>query len=58
MSLKPCLNEICGGAQVGKYLSNRFPVKNGLKWDALLTLIFSSFLYYMPLGGFRITRRA
>ena len=58
MGLKNCLNEICGRAQVGKYFCNKFPAKNGLKQgDALLTLIFSSLLY-MPLGGFRLTRRA
>jgi len=46
MSLKKCLNEICGRAQVCKYFYNKFPAKNGLKQqgDALLTLIFSSLL--------------
>jgi hypothetical protein len=34
-----------GTAQVGKYFSNKFPAKNGVKQgDALLTLIFSSLL--------------
>ena len=40
--LKTCLNETCNRVQVGKYLSDMLPVKNGLKHgDALLPLLFN-----------------
>ena len=39
--IKTCLNETCNRVQTGKYLSDMFPVKNGLKHgDALLPLLF------------------
>jgi hypothetical protein len=40
--IKMCLNETCSGVQVGKNLSDMFPIKNGLKHgDALLPLLFN-----------------
>ena len=40
--IKMCLNETCSRVQVGKHLSDMFPIRNGLKQgDALLPLIFS-----------------
>jgi hypothetical protein len=37
-----CLNEIYGKVRVGKYLSDNFPVQNGLKQeDALSPLLFN-----------------
>ena len=50
LQLKMCLNEKYSRVQVGKNLM--FPVRNGLKLDALLPCS-SSVLYSMPLGGFR-----
>jgi hypothetical protein len=45
--IKMCLNETYNRARVGKNLSDKFPVKNGLKQgDALLPLLFSFALEY------------
>jgi hypothetical protein len=42
-----CLDESYSRVQVGKHLSDRFPIKNGLKQeDALSLLLFSSALEY------------
>jgi hypothetical protein len=51
-SIKMCLNGTYSRARVGKYLSDMFPIKNGLKQgDALLPLLFN--FKSMPLGDFR-----
>jgi hypothetical protein len=43
-----CLNETNGRVQVGKHMSDIFPIKNGLKQrDALLPLLFNSALEYV-----------
>jgi len=48
-----CLTETCSRLQVGKNLSDTFPVRNGLKQgDALSPLLFK-FPLDTPLGGFR-----
>jgi hypothetical protein len=40
--IKMCLNEICNNVHVGKYLSDTFPIQNGLKQvGALSPLLFS-----------------
>jgi hypothetical protein len=40
--VKMCLNETYCRVWVGKYLSDVFPIKNGLKqWDALSPLLFN-----------------
>ena len=44
--IKMCLNEIYSTAWVCKHLSDMFSVKNGLKQDVLLPLIFNSSLEY------------
>ena len=44
--IKMCLNEIYSTAWVSKHLSDIFSVKNGLKQDVLLPLIFNSSLEY------------
>jgi hypothetical protein len=45
--IKMCLTEMCSRVQVGKYLSDRFPVRNGLKQgDALSPLLFNFGLEY------------
>jgi hypothetical protein len=42
-----CLNEICTKVHVGKRLSNKFPIQNGLKQgDALSPLLFNFALEY------------
>jgi hypothetical protein len=44
---KMCLNETYSRVWVGKYLSDRFPIKNGLKQgDALSPLLFNFALEY------------
>jgi len=45
--IKVCLNETYGRVQVGKHLSNVFPIKNDLKQgDALSPLLFNTALEY------------
>jgi hypothetical protein len=45
--IKMCLSETYSRVQVGKHLSDRFPVKNGLKQgDALSPLLFNFALEY------------
>jgi sorting nexin-29 len=45
--IKMCLNETYSRVRVGKYLSDRFPIKNGLKQgDALSPLLFNFALEY------------
>jgi hypothetical protein len=40
--IKMCLNETYSKVRVGKYLSNNFPIQNGLKeGDALSPLLFN-----------------
>jgi hypothetical protein len=42
-----CLNGTYSNVSVGKYLSDKFPIQNGLKQgDALLPLLFSFALEY------------
>jgi hypothetical protein len=45
--IKMCLNETYGKVRIGKYLSDSFPIQNGLKQgDALLPLLFNFALEY------------
>jgi hypothetical protein len=45
--IKMCLNEIYSKVQLGKHLSDSFPIQNGLKQrDALLPLLFNLELVY------------
>jgi hypothetical protein len=45
--IKMCLNETYSRVQVGKHLSDMFPIKNGLKeGDALSPLLFNFALEY------------
>jgi hypothetical protein len=40
--IKMCLNETYGKVRIGKYLSDSFPIQNGLKQEgALLPLLFN-----------------
>jgi hypothetical protein len=57
--IKMCLNETYSRACVGKHLSDRFPVKNGLKQeDALSPLLFNFALVYAIRKKFRQTKWA
>jgi hypothetical protein len=45
--LKMCLNETCSGVRVGKYFSDRFPIRNDLKQgDPLSPSLFNISLEY------------
>jgi hypothetical protein len=44
--LKRYLSETCSRVQVGKYLSDMFPIRNGLKQGAVLPLFFNFALQY------------
>jgi hypothetical protein len=44
--IKTCLNETYSRVRVGKHLSDRFPIKNGLKRDALSPLLFNFAVEY------------
>ena len=45
--IKMCLNETYSKVRVGKYLSDKFPIQNGLKQrDALSPLLFNFALEY------------
>jgi hypothetical protein len=45
--IKMCLNETCSKVRVGKLLSDKFPIQNGLKQgDALSSLLFNFALDY------------
>jgi hypothetical protein len=47
MLIKMCLNETYSKVHIGKLLSDRFPIQNGLKQgDALLPLLFNFALEY------------
>jgi hypothetical protein len=47
-----CLNETCGKVCIGKYLSDNFPIQNGLKQgDALSPLLFNFALEYVSRKG-------
>jgi hypothetical protein len=47
MLIKMCLNETYSKVRIGKLLSDKFPIQNGLKQgDALSTLLFSFALKY------------
>jgi len=48
--IKICLNETCSRDRIDKDLSDMFPVKNGLKCNELLPLLFSFALEYAIRG--------
>jgi len=41
--IKMCLNETCSRIQVGKHLSDMFPVRNGLKQGGALSSLLLNF---------------
>jgi len=45
--IKMCLNETCSRVRVGKYLSDMFPIKNGMKErNSLSSLLFNIAIEY------------
>ena len=44
--IKMCLTEMYSRVRVGKHLSDMFPIRNGLKQDALLLLVFNFAIEY------------
>jgi hypothetical protein len=55
--IKICLNETYSTVRIGKNLSDKFTVQNGLKKEMLYYHCFSTLLWNMPSGGPRGTRR-
>jgi len=51
--IKMCLNETYNRVQVGKKLSDMFPIRNGLKPGVALSQLIFNFALDMPLEGFR-----
>jgi hypothetical protein len=50
--IKMCLNATYSNVWISKYLSDTFPIKNGLKHvDALLLLIFNFAVQYAIMGS-------
>ena len=49
-----CLNEKYSGDRVGKYLSDMFPVKNGLKQGDVLPPLLSSFALLYAIRRFQL----
>jgi hypothetical protein len=46
--IKTCLNETCSKVRIGRLLSDKFPIRNGLKQvDALSPLLFNFALEYV-----------
>jgi hypothetical protein len=43
---KMCLNDTYGRVQVGKHLFDMFPIRNALKQEVLLLLLFNCVLEY------------
>jgi hypothetical protein len=44
--IKMCLNETYSKVRIGKHLSDKFPIRNGLTQDALSPLLFNFALEY------------
>jgi hypothetical protein len=44
--IKMCLNETYSKVSIGKYLSDNFPIENGLKQDVLTPLLYIFALEY------------
>jgi hypothetical protein len=44
--IKMCLNETYGKVHIGKYLSDNFPIQNGLKQEPITPLLFNVTLEY------------
>jgi hypothetical protein len=53
---KMCLNKKYNKLHVGKYLSDNFPIQNGLNKEMVYHHYFSTLLYNKPLGVSRKTR--
>jgi hypothetical protein len=42
--IKMCLNETCSKVRIGKFMSNKFPIQNGLKQEMIYRHCFSILL--------------
>jgi len=51
-----CLNETYGRVQVGKHLSDMFPIKNGLKQGGDLSPLLCKFASYYANGRVQVNR--
>ena len=51
--VKMCLNEIYNRVRVGKFWSDMFPIKNGLKQGNILSSLLFNFALDVPLEGLR-----
>ena len=54
--IKMCLTEMYSRVQVGKNLSEMFPIRNGLKQGMLSLHCFSTLLWNMPLRGVQVNQ--
>jgi hypothetical protein len=54
--IKMCLNETYSNVCIGKYLSDMFPIQNGLKQNDLLPLLFNFALEYTIRKVFRVEK--
>jgi hypothetical protein len=55
--IKMCLNETYSGVRIGKNLSDKFTIENGLKQGNALSPLLFNFVWNMPSGGSKRTRR-
>jgi hypothetical protein len=55
--IKMCLNETYSRVRIGKYLSDKFTVQNGLKQGDALLPFLSTLLWNTPSGGSKRSRK-
>jgi hypothetical protein len=55
--IKMCLNKIYRIVRIGKNLSNKFPIQNGLKHGDALSPTLFNLLWNTPLGRSKRTRK-
>jgi hypothetical protein len=55
--IKMCLNETYSRVRIGKNLSDKFTVQNGLKQGDALSPLLSTLLWNMPSGGYKRMRK-
>jgi hypothetical protein len=55
--IKMCLNETCSRICIGKTLSDKFTIQNGLKQRDALSQLLLTLLWNMPSGGSKRNRK-
>jgi hypothetical protein len=55
--IQMCLSETNSTVRVGKYLSDKFPIQNGLRQGMLYHHCFLTLLWNTPLGGSKRTSK-